>query len=209
MGKNRYQLSTFIGIFMLVIVLFMGGIFLALGRDEPPVYKFVFLSLVIGIPLFIFLKVLHAEHAAVQLSERGVYRAARLESAETEPGSDGRFKYVFRFEDDGGLLEHTTAEKPKKDDVGKRLLIQVDPLKKGNYRVMMDTLGDSPAIENALARQAEADGAEEEYDGPLNDAMLVQEREESARRRESGSSGEGRSAAYSGGKSSSKGKKNK
>ena len=208
---DNYSASKLIGGLMLAVVVFMGGIFILLW-DGPAIELALILLFIVGVPGFIFLKIFLGERRAELLSERGRYRAAWVERADTEPDNKGYFTLVFRFEDDGELLEHRTHQKLKKLYVGKRLVILSDPFDAKNYRVIMDTLDDRDAIAAMLDRQAAADGVEEEYSGPLNDAMLLQEKREAKIAKSRGeskrsSAARGRSSGKK--KKSSKGKKKK
>ena len=168
MNKNDdYFLSKVLGLFFLAFDAFMLGVMLLVtrGRGET-VFKVVFAALVLGVTGYIFLKVFLAEHAAAREIERSEKLDAVVEKYKSVNGKSGVYSLRLRA-DDGRSFERVMQGGAEAFRPGQRLRIRLIG-KDGDFAVM---------------EAAEVDGADEfsRPDDPLNDAVLVQERQEKAK----------------------------
>ena len=201
-GFRNTWTAVFISFVLIAFLLTVYFMMLRGNDNVPDLYKLIYLGVSVFIPgLWLFLA-LHTDLREYRFDKTGTRRSALLERVQNDPRRSGTVILSLRFDDTGERFDWYTRTQVGPEQAGKRLWVLVDKSSAERLRPLLRTLGEATP-------PRPADDGEKVFDGPLNDAMLVQEREESARRRESGSSGEGRSAAHSGGKSSSKGKKNK
>lgn len=178
MENNNRRMIPFAGIFLLVTSAFMCGVFfLCGGAHAPGFFKLIYLGGAIGIPGYMFLKMLTDNRDSELLESRGCKRSAVLESVEPDPKRTGHLLLTLRFDDTGESFTHKTDVQVDQRYVGERLWVIVDRENGKNREVLLRTLGE--------ATPPRPDDGEKVFDAPLNDAMLDQERELAAAARKS------------------------